>query len=642
MITLFYIKGLTETDTLKFNTIQEQETYFFSKPHDSIDYSYYPPHYQDTIKIDSPKLKYSNNYNYACIDYDNKKYYYFITKPYYINDDLISLSLTMDTIQTYYFDIDFNYSYIDRNTIPRWINNNINRDYIRENISKTSHKLKTTQYMPNDYILGYLIINSVESVYNDWLASTDWNNRTGSYTKTMIYDNRLTDISGCISVALPIFNKNVIQRVVFRKQGETDITPTFEDHSLTLISFITDPYIQNISYTPFCELDNHLQYEKVGSTLYIDYSDAILYKHIRRYGTGSSATEVSFHFPLIKCDKIDFNETRYYRATFTKNNSINTSFNIKFCPQLLDSNYMQLKYGEKMFETTYPVEYSKTTLFHLIKSYDYDSNRRLYYMKSDYDEYDKYKTMVQNTSYENIFLANDSYQQFYANNYSSLTRGVNLQNFNAMEKFGLGVVNNIGKTTENLYGVGSAMSNQSFNHNISGYRIANTGIQGTTSNSMSFGRGLYNDARNLYIDTHNINENLAIMKENAESAPDSTKIGNNVNLDILSNNLMEIFEIYEVEDIENVARRFEYFGYKIDKFTTNNLLTNQLYYPRYYYNYISTNEIDITVDKLVGIDIMNDIKLRFKNGLRFWNNQYDIGSTIEYDNIEISEIQNNE
>ncbi len=626
MITLFYIKGLTETDTLKFNTIQEQETYFFSKPHDSIDYSYYPPHYQDTIKIDSPKLKYSNNYNYACIDYDNKKYYYFITKPYYINDDLISLSLTMDTIQTYYFDIDFNYSYVDRNTIRRWSSlrypEEINRAYIRENISKTNQVLKHVQRYSDEYLKGFLIINTVENVFIDAILGGDWDTgRVADYQKQLLFDNARIGITGCISVAMPIFDVDLVDNIDYygNRQGEPFIIhDSIQNIYDTLYKLVESPYVQNISFTTHCELSKHFTISVGNRLAIIRFTDDTIpvYKYVY-LSDGQTVYTIATPAIMMGCKKIDKEQYRLYTLNYQVNRNLEEPFNYLYCPQLIDSNYTRILYGEKMFNTTYPIEYAKSTSFQLDKSYDYDSGRRLYQIRNQLDTFDKYKTMVQNSSYENLFLANNSYQTYYANNFSTLTRGVNLQNQKNVFKFMGGMIDT------GIQGLGIALEGSGSITNMS---------RGAIKSGMQYAEN--------YV---SIKEQLLVAQENAESQPDTTKIGNNVNLDILSDNLEELLEIYESEDIVSVARRFEYFGYKIDKFTTDNLLTNNTYYERYYYNYIKTNEIDISINNcLVGYDIINDIKLRFKDGLRFWNKNYDIGSTIEYDNVEIAFIQNNE
>ena len=81
-INLYYVEGISRIDTPSFNTkthvgtIQDQHSYFLTKLVKSIDTTFYPPHYHNTIKFDSLDLTINDTVNYLSLDYNNKMYYY--------------------------------------------------------------------------------------------------------------------------------------------------------------------------------------------------------------------------------------------------------------------------------------------------------------------------------------------------------------------------------------------------------------------------------------------------------------------------------------------------------------------------------------------------------------------------------------
>ena len=177
MITLCYVEGINEVDTPWFDTIGEQ-TAFFDKAivwHD--DESYYPPYFMNTIRLSSDDVPFSSSkgkVNYCFLDYEGKRYYYFIDSIDYVTDDLVEITIEMDTVQTYLFDMLISKPTIARMAIQRWglKGDAINRDYIRENLSigNMIQKSKTKLRNDNDE-MGWLVITASDEIPDlDYLA----------------------------------------------------------------------------------------------------------------------------------------------------------------------------------------------------------------------------------------------------------------------------------------------------------------------------------------------------------------------------------------------------------------------------------------------------------------------------------------
>lgn len=191
MITLCYVKGIDEVDTPYFSDKNEQTAFFDKSIVWKDEESYYPPYFMNTIRLSSEDIPFNDvtkKVNYCFIDYDNKRYYYFIDSINYVTDDLVEITIEMDTIQTYWYDILVTKPTISRMAINRWGDEGkeINRNYIRENLStgnmvkrlkeefkgttdklqwivaRVSDKVDAKQYDPNSKVptTSYLISSS--------------------------------------------------------------------------------------------------------------------------------------------------------------------------------------------------------------------------------------------------------------------------------------------------------------------------------------------------------------------------------------------------------------------------------------------------------------------------------------------------
>ena len=140
MIRLCYVKGINEVDTPYFNDKDEQTAFFDKTIVWKDDESYYPPYFMNTIRLSSEDIPFNSTkgkVNYCFLDYEDKRYYYFIDSIDYVTDDLVEITIEMDTIQTYWYDMLVSKPTISRMAINRWGDDGkaINRNYIRENLS---------------------------------------------------------------------------------------------------------------------------------------------------------------------------------------------------------------------------------------------------------------------------------------------------------------------------------------------------------------------------------------------------------------------------------------------------------------------------------------------------------------------------
>ena len=136
----------------------------------------------------------------------------------------------------------------------------------------------------------------------------------------------------------------------------------------------------------------------------------------------------------------------------------------------------------------------------------------------------------------------------------------------------------------------------------------------------------------------------ATTMANAYFAPDSIKQGNNSTGDLLSKGLDVIYYVDRVTNIEEIGKLYETFGYKVDRVVNGNPIT----FNRILYNYVECSDIDLEINLLSSDDIVNDLHVRFINGLRLWNTNkmnelnINLGDVCVYDNTETYEEVTNE
>ena len=609
MYKLYYIRGINRLDTPYFTTLQEQATYFESKKILEIDYIY-PPHYRDTIDFDITDLDMKTQANYLSIEFNNKMYYYFIDNVVYINEEMVQISITMDVIQTYMFDIDYIHCDVARRTIDRWNDDGtINRNYLRENLSN-GDMIFNKHNIDNITPFGFYIIRFS---FNQYYA-------IGSEETPTILSNVLG--------SRYTFYNHKIQQKFFNRNNEviTDsriaIIPFTPDSNYT-ISFkdFTNEYLGVTSYDTITEIG---KMENVYSIRYVPFSlfedltytidetnKAIKIKstsdHYRSYkqcikeipqGEGKRYEYVNYIelSSLIKLNEL----SNGFDFDFTKNTLIQEPFDRQFVPALFDENYIQYQYGEKISLTGAPLYQMKESALYSKTIVDIVTGYRLHYITDSLiSNSDNYKTLIYVTTDESMPLYNDAWNTYLSQNQATLTRGVRLNHL------------------KNIYNVIPNVAKNISTGNVGG-TIAN--ISDTLFNA------------------YEIEKKLQITKENLEFTPDTLKLGNAINSDILSESLFPCYYLYEVNDIDKVAEQYEAYGYKVNEhYSKVNIL--DVLNTRYYYNVIKCEDMEINLKVLNDELTITRIKDRFNSGLRLWNiknldNNMQMGDLFVYDNVE--------
>ena len=169
MIRLMFVKGINEVDTPYFETKEEQTEFFENASVVSYDdeTAYYPPYYRNRIRLPSSDIPFSDEtkkINYLSLEYDGKTYYYFVESMDYVTDDLTEITISMDTIQTFFFDMLLTKPTIKRMAIKRWSDDkvSINRNYIRENLSEMPMRKISKESMQYSTTLQWLVVRCSE------------------------------------------------------------------------------------------------------------------------------------------------------------------------------------------------------------------------------------------------------------------------------------------------------------------------------------------------------------------------------------------------------------------------------------------------------------------------------------------------
>lgn len=108
-------------NTLTFSSRANQRNYFIGNPTDPTSHGVSTKMYSDytylrienAIKVDDFIESIDTN-NYLVLQNNNKYYYYFITSMDYIDDQTTKIHIELDVMQTYFFDIEYKQTFIER------------------------------------------------------------------------------------------------------------------------------------------------------------------------------------------------------------------------------------------------------------------------------------------------------------------------------------------------------------------------------------------------------------------------------------------------------------------------------------------------------------------------------------------------
>lgn len=636
---LFFITGINSTDTMYFENEEKQKQYF--ENHNSRillnDFSFYPPHYKNTITLTNNDVDFKSKINYLRLTYNDKYYYYFIRNIIYVSEDVVKLEIEMDVIQTYMFNINFNYADIDRRLINRRTGVNIiNRNYIRENFSTNDFILKNYETIEDLCFIDVVSSNTIFNLSKEVNASITNFEKFNTFANFNTYGkNGFSD--GLVHYYIP-YSKNKKIKLMGNGQRLNRVNNQFQlefihNYQATLLSgndimnlvylFAENPSVVSINFIPFNFLD-YSDIEIIPATNEYNIkvpssSNLKITNVITRIGTNDSDLKYTI---CLGFSSISYNEVassfQLQRIPYTYDlNSIvkitqNTErvkpYKVDYLPQLLDSNYRKIEYGERISYNTFPLEeIAVLPNFTIDCFYLLESGKRGYkaiaHTRYPQTSEDPYFTTFVVSSKENFTLKNDAWKSYIAQNKATLTTGLAYKYLQGALKGGSQILK------------GGAQFVQDYS--LSGLSSAVGGI--TT-------------ALNPYIE-------YKVNKENLEYTPDTITQGNNVADNYMLNSNTIMFRDSIVRDYERVAEIYTKIGFKVSEHYSNVNIIDELN-TRYYYNYIKCGDLSISLDVINDDATLNKIIERFRDGLRFWNiedcntDQLEMGDLFKYDNVE--------
>lgn len=614
-IKFYHIKGISRENTPRFTTNTDQLTYFNSKLVKVIESSYYPPHYKNTLVLDTDDVDFDTEVNYLSFNFKNKEYYYFIDSVLYLNEHSIRITITMDSIQTYFFNISVSNSIIERAHISRWnVDGTINRNYIRENVSQCEkHMVDMKMYTGNE--LSYNVDSpSVSDFTNGMfvlkLSSNAWRptaNEPIHISNDVVIgsQNKPYVPQACYYYFLPLFRnyKATTEYVSGSETHEVQTNGQFEalGKITTAISFM---------YFPFNPLKSN--------QIYIDSSDKIHYASEFVYVKENSTTHANWGAIAGRDNTKVTMEVRYqpYSFDFEKNNLHAVSYEAKYEPSLLDENYMSLTFGENAGVSEFPLYMLTTKDARLWYWADIASGNRYYTITGNNytgayasysTEFNKYSQLKELNNIYSLDLVNDPWLQWRDANKASI--GMQYVGL-AMQAIGaVSVGSSSGATatsgmaeklpieeggSKSLYDIPwSRVTHQSNN------------VSKTRSTSGSSGSGMLGVATSQY---------------NSWLAPNNAKVCGNATGDIFSQAATVCRRLYKVDDYDKCALFYHMYGNKLMKpvSPTINPLTNIFFMKRYYFNYMKFYQCEVHIDLLEVDNICNDIADRLISGVRLW------------------------
>ena len=628
MIELFMLPIFDRINTVHFGSNTQREAYFNS-PVVTISTGFYPPKFKDTIELEVPINKYVN---YMRIEFEDKWYYYFVDDSSYINEGLTRYKITMDTIMTFieYDRISLISGLLKRNTIRRWINNNdtylINRDYIRENIKKGEFKDRNYSYY-GDSGVGWLILEFQANIDNSAYSSSNF-----VFRKKVTENNIASDVTfkpnmfrQKVGNAL-IPSYTALFAIPFPKNGKTNV-------------LIEDASASNSAINVMDQLRLLLEREELTGIRYFDYD---IFHNWITY-TQEDTTTVKFSGPwaitgqqsYLPCSifarnravwgdddyrmyatgfmlcgdrnimiQPEVNVTESYSIAFNfTRNTTQSTFSWTYCPQLLDENYIEFKAGERVGNTSYPIHRLTKSTVYLHATPDLQSGNRIYYItdgSTDNSYSDYYETLITVNTMEYWPMFNDAWESYMAQNYATLKTSYAL----AAQK--------------SLFSLGEGLFEVEMGSMVRGPEKAFSGI-------------------GSFLETVQKTE---MKKQNLVFTPDTTKQGNTASSDIMNSALRIMSIITYCSDILYCANYFEKYGYLVNKWFNN--ATTPLTRKRRRYDYYELDDLVLSPRYSVypiTNDILEDVKDRFRKGIRRWyvgySDTFGAVGDYTYDNLEV-------
>lgn len=583
-----YIEGISRIDTPYFATLGEQEDYFDSHEVVTIDTTFYPPHYLNKIKVDTDEISFNVNVNYLWFEYNSKRYYYFIDDVEYISESVIYIYITMDTIQTYMFDIRITNGVIERKFINRWNGSNINRNYIRENVSNNNFGRVTTNVVNNDrmkwmYILKCNNFLSANQTLGHPVSDVGVREETSLYP--IPYALYFSYASG------QYYNSNFIGNDVSSRApmipaaAEIYVIPFEAIYNVSLDSSynISGLVLSKQNYT----VDN--------GTAQLFYNSTFIYESL--------------------LNKVD------YTYPYVKNTNPYALFSVDYMPMLLDNNYCKLTFGDSAYRTDFPLHMANSVNFHMYYWADLGSGTRYYNIVNGSRDYNfnAYGTIVKNPAVLSFDLKNNAWEEYISRNRYSVVNAL------------ISDAGNAAKVGIDMYasdvGYNNKLTNIARNDEYWDKRYKTPHLKKRAVpivNNLVANRE-EEQIRNTgsFIGKGNNMMDYVTNRDNLKATPNSVKQTGIANNDFMGNVAYIRSNISKVNDYDVCGYYFHKNGYLINEYVNN--ITNIFTYvnTRYHFNVLKMSDVDLHLSNVIEDDsTVNSITNRLFDGLRLWNKVY--------------------
>lgn len=663
-IKLYYIEGISRIDTPYFATktsqasLSKQEEFFNNNLVTSVELAYYPPHYRNTIKFTDDDLTFNSQINYLSLEYKDKTYYYFIDSIRYVSETLVEIDITMDVIQTYMFNIYISNGIVERKFINRHVNNKINRNYVRENVSRNEFVYSTHTILNSDVnewlvfipVTKYLCLKQstmlysydfelpgvsdnvvLESSYVTYIAPFGRYYYSGKYWQ----DNATADD---IMQGGDASNVNVDILFAFGEWSSHNVTvdmficPFNSCYDLQLVpgSQSVLPSI-NIDATDTNHTGNFFVYrhniELPNSNYFANY---VLAPDKRYPGIQYSG----YDGPIIAQLKLRNKVYQISIGDFAINTLLNVSFNSRYITQMLDENYIQFTYGSIGTNTSLPLFYLETNSIRAYAAFNPTDGSRIYWVCRETDSaYDKYNTVVIDNNILHYDLKNDPWKDYIAANrgrWAAATMNTVVDLFTKgaytaqKNKFASNEINDIisnPKSYDRRYKQ-PVLKNKPAN-------MVKTREQDIASNNLAFGSGAVNSANNNLV-------SQAIEDYNIKCKPGSPKQIGNIS-GIAAKEAYIMYYEEKVNDYEQCAQYYHRNGFLVNEYINANSNIFGYVFNRYYFNILKMSLPNVHLHNVIeDEDTIQAISDRLVDGVRLWNvnNQGVVIGDFQYDNVE--------
>lgn len=555
-------------------------------------------------------------------------YYYYITSATINSNNQISLDLQLDTVQTYYFNpsIEFSDCLINRAHLNRFIDNGDgtvsfdgtetsclfkgeeNSELPKRLVKRSKLKLKYTgSSIFDDWVeenVAFWVYVFLDKQHQYKIKNIDDSNQDADYRSIWLAYNfkKGEYISDLGVVVFPVMASNKHIYIEY-ESIKIDLSQTAFEYFRNAINpeqgKDISSYFFNIKFSlvsPFRNSSN--------ANYRLDENGNLVFNAFYKYEAdnfimagGSRIVRIQGDLGLVAglVQDSDPIESEDYELTatfnFNKNEIIGANKNTKFNPKLLNSNYKELHItGQNGEEYSYDVQKINSNNISILYSEPIQPEVTKYYarIKAPSGLYieatnESYLGLI-GSSDNGLSIANNTYAQFLANNKNFWMQS----NLNIFENAMKGAI-------------GGAISSK-----------------GKVSSAVTAGIGAGIGALDSIVERHYTIDNM-------KNAPNSIK---NANGNIIFNNLVNEMRLY-IEEYEALSK-------DIDS-ANENMFVNGFNYEildniknydhiRKYFNFVQAE-----VENIGGISISNnareDLRQRFRNGVRFWNSdniQYDL------------------